>query len=241
MFEKLINFLKEQNIFLTSMILSTLFAGSLLFFTSSLYKSTSLISVKDQDITPNVQNSLISSIVSDTPESLYQLKDFLESYEASQEFSRLIDTQKFYSNDNVAYFSRSGSLPNKRFHDYYLDYNQFLIQVDSKSVRIETYGFNPEHALQANLALIFMVSDYYDKKTRLEAAISLAKKRCELKIVESENINGVLIQNDSKFEVDKFRRKCLIEGLDDIGLTLQKNKKIDIHEKKIHHIQPWIV
>ena len=40
---------------------------------------------------------------------------------------------------------------------------------------------------------------------------------------------------------DKFRKKCLIEGLDDIGLTLQKNKKIDIHEEKIHSIQPWIV
>ena len=43
------------------------------------------------------------------------------------------------------------------------------------------------------------------------------------------------------FEIDKFRKKCLIEGLDDIGLTLQKNDKIDIHEEKIHNIQPWII
>ena len=44
-----------------------------------------------------------------------------------------------------------------------------------------------------------------------------------------------------EFEIDEFRKKCLIEGLDDIGLTLQKNQKIDTHEKKIHSIQPWIV
>ena len=43
------------------------------------------------------------------------------------------------------------------------------------------------------------------------------------------------------FEIDEFRKKCLMEGLDDIGLTLQKNNKIDIHEDKIHSIQPWIV
>ena len=55
--------------------------------------------------------------------------------------------------------------------------------------------------------------------------------------------NQVIVHEDKniKFEVDEFRKKCLIEGLDDIGLTLKKNKKIDIHEEKIHNIQPWIV
>ena len=43
------------------------------------------------------------------------------------------------------------------------------------------------------------------------------------------------------FELDQFRRKCLLEGLDDIALTLKKNKEIDIHEEKIHSSQPWIV
>jgi len=59
--------------------------------------------------------------------------------------------------------------------------------------------------------------------------------------VDLENQIIIYDENNIKFEVDEFRRKCLIEGLDDIGLTLQKNKKIDIHEEKIHNIQPWIV
>ena len=59
--------------------------------------------------------------------------------------------------------------------------------------------------------------------------------------VDLENQIIVCDYKNIKFEVDAFRRKCLIEGLDDIGLTLQKNKKIDIHEEKIHNIQPWIL
>ena len=60
--------------------------------------------------------------------------------------------------------------------------------------------------------------------------------------VDLEN-QTIIYQKDKNinFEIDQFRKKCLIEGLDDIGLTLQKNNKIDIHEEKIHKIQPWIV
>ena len=59
--------------------------------------------------------------------------------------------------------------------------------------------------------------------------------------VDLENQIIIYDEKNIKFEVDEFRRKCLIEGLDDIGLTFQKNKKIDIHEEKIPNIQPWIV
>eukprot|EP00285_Hemiselmis_virescens_P008818 CAMPEP_0173391130 /NCGR_PEP_ID=MMETSP1356-20130122/17393_1 /TAXON_ID=77927 ORGANISM="Hemiselmis virescens, Strain PCC157" /NCGR_SAMPLE_ID=MMETSP1356 /ASSEMBLY_ACC=CAM_ASM_000847 /LENGTH=790 /DNA_ID=CAMNT_0014348681 /DNA_START=75 /DNA_END=2447 /DNA_ORIENTATION=+ len=43
------------------------------------------------------------------------------------------------------------------------------------------------------------------------------------------------------FEVDAFRKKCLMEGLDDIGLTLQKVDKIDSFEKKREASFPWLV
>jgi hypothetical protein len=35
------------------------------------------------------------------------------------------------------------------------------------------------------------------------------------------------------FEIDPFRKHCLLNGLDDIGLTMQKNKKLDAYEKKL--------
>ena len=82
--------------------------------------------------------------------------------------------------------------------------------------------------------------------------IKLDQQKVDILMNEAENKNDVSVdlenqkityQNDKKieFEIDAFRKKCLLEGLDDIGLTLQKNKKIDVHEEKIHSIQPWIV
>ena len=43
-----------------------------------------------------------------------------------------------------------------------------------------------------------------------------------------------------KFEVDAFRKHCLLNGLDDIGLTLQKKPAIDSYELKLKAARPWI-
>ncbi|KAI1434679.1 aconitate hydratase [Xylaria sp. CBS 124048] len=43
-----------------------------------------------------------------------------------------------------------------------------------------------------------------------------------------------------KFDVEEFRKHCLVNGLDDIGLTLQLEEKIVEHEKKITQLTPWI-
>lgn len=42
------------------------------------------------------------------------------------------------------------------------------------------------------------------------------------------------------FEVDAFRKHCLLNGLDDIGLTLQKVDKIKAFEAKHKAAQPWL-
>ena len=43
-----------------------------------------------------------------------------------------------------------------------------------------------------------------------------------------------------KFEIDPFRKRCLVEGLDDIGLTLQKAPAIDQYETTKGAEQPWL-
>ena len=43
-----------------------------------------------------------------------------------------------------------------------------------------------------------------------------------------------------KFEIDQFKKKCLIEGLDDIALSLEKSDKIISYEDKIKTSKPWI-
>ena len=42
-----------------------------------------------------------------------------------------------------------------------------------------------------------------------------------------------------RFEIDPFRKHCLIEGLDDIGLTLVETSAIEAHEKKTAAAHPW--
>ena len=46
--------------------------------------------------------------------------------------------------------------------------------------------------------------------------------------------------NEIMFELDPFKKKCLIEGLDDIALSLEKSEKISSFEKKLKTIKPWI-
>jgi len=43
-----------------------------------------------------------------------------------------------------------------------------------------------------------------------------------------------------KFEVEAFRKHCLLNGLDDIGLTLQHVDEIKVYEEKHRSAQPWL-
>ncbi len=43
-----------------------------------------------------------------------------------------------------------------------------------------------------------------------------------------------------RFDIDPFRKHCLLNGLDDIGLTLEKKASIDSFEAKQHASQPWL-
>ena len=46
--------------------------------------------------------------------------------------------------------------------------------------------------------------------------------------------------NVIKFEIDAFKKHCLLHGLDDIGLTMEKEDKIQAFEEKQKSIQPWV-
>ena len=46
--------------------------------------------------------------------------------------------------------------------------------------------------------------------------------------------------NEVRFKVDPFKKKCLLEGLDDIALSLNKSKKIESFEKDLKSQKPWI-
>ena len=47
-------------------------------------------------------------------------------------------------------------------------------------------------------------------------------------------------KDETFFEIDSFRKHCLLNGLDEIGLTLKKEAKIDLYEKKMKANRPWL-
>jgi len=57
--------------------------------------------------------------------------------------------------------------------------------------------------------------------------------------LESQTIQGP-DGGEVKFEVDEFRKHLLLNGLDDIGLTLQKVDKVDSFEERQNTSQPWL-
>jgi 3-isopropylmalate/(R)-2-methylmalate dehydratase small subunit len=43
-----------------------------------------------------------------------------------------------------------------------------------------------------------------------------------------------------KFDVDAFKKHCLLNGLDDIGLTMEKAGAIEAFENKMAQERPWV-
>ena len=71
------------------------------------------------------------------------------------------------------------------------------------------------------------VSEYANRKEEISVDLN-----------EEKIIYG---NNEVTFEVDKFKKKCLLEGLDDIALSLKKSDKIENFEKKLKNQKPWII
>ena len=67
---------------------------------------------------------------------------------------------------------------------------------------------------------------------------SKRKEEIEINLQNQEIKFGNKIQ---KFEIDRFKKKCLIEGLDDIALSMEKISKIDNFEKKLTSDRPWLL
>ena len=69
------------------------------------------------------------------------------------------------------------------------------------------------------------------------AQYSERKKSIEINLIEQEILFG---NKRIKFEIDQFKKKCLLNGLDDIALSLEKSEKISSYENKLKKNKPWI-
>jgi len=78
-----------------------------------------------------------------------------------------------------------------------------------------------------SFSIIDEIMQWVDNTPNANITINLAKQE-------------IIADNTYNFEIDSFRKKCLIEGLDEIGLTLTKADKI--REFENHHFSkmPWL-
>jgi len=76
-----------------------------------------------------------------------------------------------------------------------------------------------------------------EKKIEELVQYSKRKKRIEINLAEQEIIFG---NKRIKFEIDSFKKQCLLDGLDDIALSLEQLEKISSFENKLEKNKPWI-
>ena len=74
---------------------------------------------------------------------------------------------------------------------------------------------------------------------QIEELIEYSKRKeaIEIDLSEQKIKLGNKIIN---FEIDTFKKKCLLNGLDDIELSLEKSDKISSYEKNIQKTKPWM-
>ena len=75
--------------------------------------------------------------------------------------------------------------------------------------------------------IIFQLAEYSNRKKEIEVDL-------EDQVVKFGNENV-------KFEVDGFKKKCLLEGLDDIALSMEKINLVENFEKKVKEDRPWLL
>ena len=75
--------------------------------------------------------------------------------------------------------------------------------------------------------IIVELAEYSNRKEEIEVSLDNQEIKYGNKI--------------AKFELDVFKKKCLMEGLDDIALSMEKISEIDNFEKKLKTTKPWVL
>ena len=76
-----------------------------------------------------------------------------------------------------------------------------------------------------------------EEKIKELSEYSKRKEEISIDLKEEKIIFG---NSETKFDIDPFKKKCLLEGLDDIALSLAKKEKITTFEENLKNNKPWI-
>ena len=76
-----------------------------------------------------------------------------------------------------------------------------------------------------------------DEKIKELSEYATRKEEISIDLEEEKIVYG---NNEINFKIDSFKKKCLLEGLDDIALSLKKSDKIQSFENNLKDRKPWI-
>ncbi len=77
-----------------------------------------------------------------------------------------------------------------------------------------------------------------DEKIKELSEYAKRKEEISINLSDEKILYG---NNEINFKIDPFKKKCLLEGLDDIALSLKKSEKIEQFENKLKDHKPWIM
>ena len=81
--------------------------------------------------------------------------------------------------------------------------------------------------IKINDKIVVELAEYSKRKEEIEISLESQEIKYGNKIV--------------KFQIDAFKKKCLMEGLDDIALSMEKISEIDDFERKLQKTKPWVL
>lgn len=85
-------------------------------------------------------------------------------------------------------------------------------------------------AIKLNTKVVNQIFDQQINNSQKQIEIDLINQNIQIPNLES-----------IKFEIDDFRKTCLLEGLDDIGFSLKYENQITVYENKLKTSRPWIL
>ena len=145
--------------------------------------------------------------------------------------------------------NRKNDVPNRDSSDFRIDHaNLFLINQYQGRDNLQTnqrLNFGIDNVFDTNIGSFSLFFGQSQKIGGTNKNIinelseySSRKENIEVRLTEQEILYG---NKSFKFELDPFKKKCLLEGLDDIALSLNKAESIKSFENKMTQDKPWIL
>ena len=120
----------------------------------------------------------------------------------------------------------AGNIVDKETHQPLVGANFIIINTGQGTASGQSGSFIINNIPAGSYTVQVSMIEYSERKEGIEINLTEQKIKLGNKIIS--------------FEVDAFKKKCLLNGLDDIALSLEKSEKISSYEKNIQKTKPWM-